>query len=163
MIMNKSETLTALRVNRDALLAALDELSVSALQEPGFMVDWSVKDILTHLTACEAELVTWLAQARQGKKPSNTNLTPAQVDEQNAQWHKEYKDRPLDRVLADFRAVRGQTIKQVESLAEEDLNYPQRYSWLRGSPLWEWIEGEAFGHEAEHTAQIKAWRERTGY
>ncbi len=160
--MNKSEVVRALQTNRAALLKALDGLSDSTMQEPGVIDDWSVKDILTHLTACEAELVTWLAQARQGKKPSNTNLTPAQVDEQNAKWRKEYKNRPLDRVLADFRAVRGQTMAQVESLAEEDLNDPKRYSWLRGSALWEWIEGEAFGHEAEHTAQIKAWRERRG-
>ncbi len=161
--MNKQEILTALEADRAALLAAFDGLSDSAMQEPGVVDDWSVKDILTHLTACEAELVTWLAQAKQGKKPSNTNLTPAQVDEQNAKWHKEFTNRPLDRVLADFRAVRGQTVKQVESLGEDELNDPKRYEWLRNSPLWELIEGEAFGHEAEHTAQITAWRDRMGY
>lgn len=161
--MNKSEILTALRANRDSLLNALDGLSDAAMQEPGVIDDWSVKDILTHITAWEAELVTRLAQAKQGKKPANANFTPAQVDELNAKWHKEYKNRPLDRVLADFRAVRGQTITQVESLAEEDLNDPKRYSWLGGSPLWEWIEGDSSGHDAEHTAQIKAWRERTGH
>ncbi len=162
--MNQSEVLSALHTHRAVLLAALDGLSDSAMQEPGVIDDWSVKDILTHLTAWEAELVARLAQARQGKKPANTNLTPAQADELNAQWRKEYKNRPLDRVLADFRAVRGQTITQVESLAEEDLNDPKRYSWLGGAPLWEWIERDSFGHhEAEHTAQIKAWRQRRGY
>lgn len=161
--MNKSEVLRVLQTNRGAVLKALDGLSDSAMEESGVIDDWSVKDILTHVTAWEAELVTWLAQARQGKKPRNTHRTPAQVDELNARWRQEYKDRPLDRVLADFRAVRGQTMAQVESLAEEDLNDPKRYSWLRGSPLCEWIEGEAFGHEAEHTAQIKAWRESRGH
>ena len=39
--------------------------------QPGVVGQWSLKDILVHLTLWEAELVTLLFQARQGQKPSH--------------------------------------------------------------------------------------------
>jgi hypothetical protein len=70
--------------------------------------------------------------------------------------------RSLEQVLQDFRAVRAQTRRRVEAFTDEDLSDPKRYPWLKERPLWEWIEGDSFGHEAEHTAQIRAWLERRG-
>jgi len=62
-------------------------------------------------------------------------------------------------VLADFHGVRKQTVKQVESFSDEELNDPKLYKWLKDSPLWKWIANETFEHEAEHAEQIIQWRE----
>ncbi|MEK6572795.1 MAG: ClbS/DfsB family four-helix bundle protein [Chloroflexota bacterium] len=157
--MNKSELISTLEASRKTLLVTIDGLSDEEMTRPGAMGDWSVKDLLSHLTAWEAELVTMLAQARQGKKPPFADVSSSQTDALNAQWHNETKDRPLERVLIDFHGVRKQTVKQVESFSDEELNDPKLYKWLKDSPLWKWIANETFEHEAEHTEQIIQWRE----
>ncbi|MBI3177536.1 MAG: hypothetical protein HYZ35_06065, partial [Chloroflexi bacterium] len=40
----------------------------------------------------------------------------------------------------------------------DELTNPKLFQWLDNSPLWKWVEGDSFGHETEHAAQISAWR-----
>ncbi len=129
------------------------------MEEPGVIDDWSVKDILAHVTMWEAELVKLLFQARQGRKPTTVHFSKVSVDERNEKWHLQNRDRPLDRVLDDFHGVRKQTIRQVKSFSDRELSAPNRYPWLEETPLWKWIAIDSFEHEAEHAAQIQEWQE----
>jgi hypothetical protein len=154
--MKRDELLAALKESRAKMEAALAGLAEAQMVDPGVLGDWSVKDILSHLTAWEAELVTALAKSRQGKTPKLSGWTQSEIDALNAKWYKENKGRPLDRVLADFRGVRQQTIRQVEALNDRELAEPK--PWLKNRPLFEYIRGDSFEHEAEHTAHILEWR-----
>jgi hypothetical protein len=51
----------------------------------------------------------------------------------------------------------------VEEISQSVLINPQQYAWLDGKPLWEWIAGDSFEHEAEHAEQIRAWQSRQGW
>jgi hypothetical protein len=156
--MNKKEILNALEEGRKKFLQAIEGLSDEQMQQPGVVGKWSVKDLLAHLGLCEAELITMLWQLKQGQKPSYPTLNNADVDRINEKWYQENKSRPLERVRADFLAVRKQTIRQVERYIDSELNDPQRYPVLGGEPLEEWIAGDSYRHEAEHEAQVRAWR-----
>ena len=94
--------------------------------------------------------------------PGSAHFSGKSVDELNAAWYVEFQSRPLEPVQADFQAVRRQTERRVEAFSDKDLNDPGRYPWLKGHPLWEWVAGDSFEHEAEHAAQIRTWREQTG-
>ena len=156
--MTKDEVLKTLADSREAFLAAVDGLSDEALLEPGVIEGWSIKDILYHLTMCEAELVKLLWQASQGQEPTSVQMQATTVDEQNAAWAAESKTRPLELVWEDFHAVRKQISRRVSVFREEDFEDPRRFTWLNGDPLWVWIANETIEHEAEHAVQIKAWR-----
>jgi hypothetical protein len=158
--MNKNEILKALENEREKFLDLIDDLSEEELQEPGVTGDWSIKDTLSHLTRSEAELVKILWQAGRGQQPSSVLFSGEHDDVINARWHAELSGRPLESVLEDFHAVRPQTIRRLEAFKDADLTDPQRYNWLDGRPLWDWIEGNSFGHEAEHADDIRAWLER---
>jgi hypothetical protein len=158
--MNKDEILDALEDEREKFLEAIDGLSDEDMQAPGVVGEWSIKDILSHLNAWEAELVRLLWQAKGGQRPTTVHFSDLSVDERNAQWHEANRARPLERVLADFEAVRKQTLRRVDEFSDEALNDPQRYPWLKGYPLWEWVANDSFKHEAEHAAQIMEWRAR---
>ncbi len=155
--MNPKDLLRALADTRAQTEAALAGLTEDQLIDPGVIGDWSVKDILAHLTAWEAELVTLLVKVKRGQKP--TWPTPTEFDDLNAKWHKETKNRPLDRVLADWRGVRKQTVRQVEGLTEADLN--QKWGWLRNRVAHDLIASNSCRHEAEHLAQIQAWQQQS--
>lgn len=160
--MNKEELLAALEHSRVEFLKSIEGLPDEKLLEPGVVGEWSVKDILAHLSRWEAELVTLLFQAEKGLTPATALNTGMPFDEQNAKWHAQTKDRPLERVWADFDGVRKQTIRRVGSFSDRDLTDPQRFEWLKGTPLVDWITGDSTEHDAEHSAQIREWRQRTG-
>ena len=159
--MNKTEILAALKDERENFLQAIAGLPDDVLATEPVLGEWTIKDLLSHLTIWESELVTLLAFTRQGQRPNIKSLTGS-IDDLNAQWHAEYKNRPLDRALADFHGVRKQTTRQVESLTDKELA-ESKYPWLKGEPLWKWIAEDSFGHEAEHAAPIREWRERFGW
>jgi hypothetical protein len=156
--MKKDELLNALEDERERFLEVIDGLSDEELIEPGVAGDWSVKDIIFHISMWEADLVKLLWQLSQGEKPSTTYFTNSSVDEINATWQDISRTRSLDQTLVDFEAVRKQTRRRVRAIPEKDLNDPERYEWLEGNPLWKWIAGDSFEHEIEHAAQIRKWR-----
>jgi uncharacterized protein (TIGR03083 family) len=160
--MNKPEILAALEESREAFLDAIEGLSEDDMQQSGVIPDWSVKDLLAHLTRWEAELVKLLWQAGRDQKPTSMHFASTNVDETNARWFNEYKSRALERVLEDFHSVRNQTLRRVDDLPEKAFEDANFYTWLGGEPLWKWVAGDSFEHEAEHAGQIRAWRERLG-
>jgi hypothetical protein len=158
--MNKSEILILLEESREKFLDILDELPQDLWILSGVIGDWSVKDILSHLSRWEAELVKLLWQARQGQRPTTIHFTQLDVDETNRVWFNESHARSLERVLEDFHAVRNQTILRVEAFSDKDLNDSKRFAWLASRPLWEWIASDSFEHEAEHASHILEWIKR---
>lgn len=160
--MSKETVLSALKASRESMLKALEGLDDPALHEPSVMGDWSVKDILVHLSLWESELVTLLWQARQGRKPGTALLGQESVDELNARWFEMHKDRPIEQVLEDFHAVRRQTARRVDSYTDRELGDPDLFPWLKGETLERWIAEDSYEHENEHAAQIIAWRRSRG-
>lgn len=156
--MTRDEILDALEDGREELIEAIEGLTDEQMQEPGVVGDWSIKDILFHLSMWEAELVRLLWQAAQGETPTSMHFTQVDVDQTNAAWALKSAERSLEQVFADFEAVRKQTVRRVMAFSDQDLADPQRYPWLDSRPLWEWIASDSFEHEREHTAEILAWR-----
>ena len=93
---------------------------------------------------------------QQGQPPSTAHFAK-DYDIINEQWYQEHRERPLERILPDFNGVRQQTIRRLEGFSDSDLNDPQRYSWLKDAPLWQWIAASTFKHEEKHLATIQAW------
>ena len=158
--MNKEAILAALETSREDFLDSIEGLSDDRLQQPGVVGDWSIKDLMIHLTRWEAELVKLLWQARQGKSPSSAHFSSIAVDEINDRWFQESHNRSFDLALEDFHGIRNQTIRRVEEFSDKELTDPKRYAWLKEVPLWQWIAGDSFEHETEHTAQILTWKKK---
>ena len=156
--MNKKEILEALESGRENFLELIEGMDDEAMLFKTSQEDWSVKDILAHLTRWEAELVKLLWQLRQGMQPSTLHFSNAPVDEINAEWLQEDQTRPLERILSDFHGVRNQTLRRVESFSESQLIEKGKYPWLKGKALWELIANDSFEHEAEHAPQIRRIR-----
>lgn len=115
---------------------------------------WSVQDVLSVVTAWQAELVTALAKARLGQTPRVPARTPEQAQARTAEWLAEYRPRPFDRVQADFAGVHAQLLRQVEAMSEADLNAPRR--WLNGQSLRAWVKREAIDQVNDYATLLEA-------
>ena len=156
--MKKTELLHLLESERERFLDAIDGLSEEEMIHPGVCGEWSLKDLLSHLSRWEGETILMLWQIGQGAKPTTAHFTQKHVDETNRKWFEEARDRSLEHVLADFHAVRNQIALRLEDFTEKDLNDPRRYNGFKGVPLWEWIANNSYEHEAEHIQDVLNWR-----
>jgi hypothetical protein len=156
--MEKSELIEALEDGQNELVEMLEDLPDEMMLTRGVSGDWSIKDILAHLSYWEGQLVTLLFQASRGMdKPSTVHFGKETVDEINQRWYESSQERSLELIWQDWRSVRKQTIRRVGEFGEQDLNDPKRYAWLKDEPLWQWIASQTIEHEDEHSDAIREW------
>ena len=155
--MNKEEILDQLDNSREQLLVLLEPLPDEALFQPGVIGDWSIADVLAHLTAWESELVTGMLRIDQGKKPRRLMDAYADVDGYNALRFAENKGRDLDRIFADWHHVRLQLEDWLESFSERDLGHTKGFKWANNKSLRQIIIDNSFEHEAEHLPEIASF------
>lgn len=157
--MNKHQLHVEMESARAELLEAITSLTDEEMLEPSVVGAWSVRDVLQHISLWEAELVKLLVHVQQHRRPAGERFSgKLDIDALNARWHTETRDRPLDRVRADFAAVRQQAQRRLNELAEADLTETRAFPWLKGRPLWNYVFEDTAEHEREHAAQIRAWR-----
>jgi len=145
----------ALDATREQLLELLATVSDSFLLRPGTLGEWSVRDLLFHITIWEAELVTALLKIDQGKKPDGLLAAMANRDAFNAARLAENQNRDLDRIFDDLQGTRYQLEEWLETFSKRDLQDKHRYSWAKGKPLWQIIAINSFEHEAQHLAELQ--------
>jgi hypothetical protein len=160
--MTKIRILELIRSERDALEQILAGLSEEQMTQPEVENDWSVKDILAHITDWEKRMVQWVEQSLRDEVPQRPapGLTWDDLDGLNEQIYLLNKDRALDQVLTDFHSSYLQSLRTVEALTEEDLIDPQRFAWRAGQPLWIMVAGNTWEHYKEHAEAIKNWLEK---
>lgn len=163
--MNKGELLETLRAERAAWEALLREVGEARMILPGVAGEWSLKDVVSHVTAYERWLVEWLEAAARGSLPPSSELENPDVEARNAFIFARNRDRPLEDVLEESRQVFGQLLESVAVLSEDDLNDAQRTAWFvmpywkEKRPLWKCIAGDSYEHYHQHTDSIRRWLE----
>jgi len=158
--MTKDELIAATEREWEALQAALDGLDDEHLTEIPVAGEWTVKDILAHLAVWMSRLITNLYKIERGVEPE-FDLTDAQVDALNAQFYRDQKNRPLDRVLDDLHSVHLALLNRLEGMSDAMLSDPKKYKLLKGKSLSELVAIDSIEHFQEHAADIQAWRRST--
>jgi hypothetical protein len=143
--MTKADFINTLRVERaklDSWLAALTPQHLTRQDSPEA---WSIKDHLAHLTYWEQYMLQRVRQALLGEAPKW--VSDQEETEINARVFERNRSRPLANVLAAMHRSLADTLELVESLSEDDLTDPNRFTWMKGQPLWQYIANEGY---AEH-------------
>ena len=144
----------------ERLLAPLSEEQMLA---PELNDGWSVKDNIAHITSWHRRLLELLQAAASRRPPALIPglLDDVNVDQINAHFYKENRTLTLDVVLQQFRTSYIQVVAAIQALSVEDFTSTQRLDWLQGTPLWQVVAGNTYGHYQEHTEIIEAWLGRS--
>ena len=156
--MTGAKFLDSLRSGRAEWEALLAQIGADRMTQPGVEGDWSIKDIIAHVTWHEREMVGVLrARALIGSE-----LWNLPTDERNAAIFEQNKDRALDDVLQESRQMFPQLLELAAGLSDEELNDPRRFSEMpeEWTP-WELVAGNSYTHYPDHIASIRAWLDRT--
>ncbi len=157
--MTKVNLLESIETHRQELEGTLAEIPVDQMTSPGVIGEWTVKDVLAHLTIWERRMTRWLRETAQDQEPRMlpTGMTWDDLDLWNEQTYLENRDRSLDDVLADFQASYPQALQIVTTFPEKDLLDPDRYVWRAGRPLWHIVAANTFWHYDEHNQSLRTW------
>jgi len=165
--MKKSELLDWLREEYRQWEALLDEIGPARMEQPGVNGDWSMKDIVAHLTGWQPGVTAGLQAAQRGEAESPPPW-PAQLqtdDEINVWIYESNHGRSVREILDESRQVFQQLLAVVDGLPE-DLQIEQVHQGARVYYLV-WLDGrrfqpgEFFDHfHDDHEADIRAWLAR---
>jgi len=153
--------LRSARAEWDALMA---EVGAARMTEPGAAGDWSVKDVMAHLTVFSR----WFVQASEahfrGEMPPLDGTEGMDFEQRNQFWHQQTRDQPLGDVQAESQQVFGRLLAVVEAHSEEFLTQPQQFEGVPGSFLiWKMLEGDGYAHYRDHMRSIRAWLAQSAY
>jgi uncharacterized protein (TIGR03083 family) len=151
--MNKADWLDTLQTERAQWDALLAEVGEARMTRPGVEGEWSVKDVVAHVTWFEREMVGVLrARALVG-----SDLWNLSHDERHAVIYEQNRDRALSDVLAEARAVFDQLLAGMQSLAEEDLHDPLRFAEMPADWVPWVIAGNSYEHYRQHAPGLRDW------
>ena len=147
--------LRAARAEWDELLAEVGE---ERMTEPGAAGDWSVKDVMAHLSSYDR----WFVQASEahfrGEMPPLDGTESMDFEQRNLFRHQQTRDHLLAHVQAESQRVFDRLLEVVEAHSEEFLTQPQQFEGAPGPLLvWKMIEGDGYEHYRDHMRSIRAW------
>lgn len=150
---NRDELVTRLEEARKALRAGIRGLTEEQMTRSGVVEEWSVKDLLAHVTSWEELALPDLARMARGDKAvlGSVDLYAANFDPMNAIIMSMRRDLPLDQVLRELDIFHADFVAGVARLPDSVLAEGQF------GRLFVQITAE---HDEEHGGQIREWREK---
>ena len=145
---------------RERTLMALEMLPDEALVAPGVIGRWSIADLLSILTAWDAEVVTGLLRLQGRKPPEKLLAALANPDFYNAARYQDAQGRDLEVIFNDFQAARMHLEEWLSELSERALTDPRHYKALGGQPLGRVIARATYEHEARYLPFLTTYADR---
>ena len=149
--MNRQQLLNRLDTAWMAFQASYAGLSSSRLTEPGVAGDWSVKDIIAHVTWWEEEALRHLPGILAGDRPPRYSVTYGGIDAFNAMMSERKRDVPLSDVLTQQNDTHQRLIDFIQSVPEDQLKRETRFRRR--------LRLDTYSHYPIHTKTIEEWRQ----
>ncbi len=154
------EAMRTARANWEALLAEAGE---ARLTEPGVEGDWSLKDIIAHITYFETWAADNVRAFRRGEPRPQSEYKGLDVDEENARIYERMRAKSLPQVLQESQISFQRSIEAVQGLRDEDL-YDPAFTRVPDADwtVFDLVEGDTFEHYNDHIKSVRAWLDRVG-
>ena len=152
--MNREQLLKKIDTPWAALRASYAGLNEAQLAQPGVTGDWSVIDILAHVSAWENEALTHLPHILEGKRPPKYSDLYGGIDAFNALKVRQSRAVSPAEVLTRVEATHRQLVDYLESAPAEQLATETRFRRR--------IRLDTYSHYPIHTQAIQEWRKQQG-
>jgi uncharacterized damage-inducible protein DinB len=109
-----------LELERNQLLRNIETCRIRDIDRP-FIGDWSLKDIVAHVVACESEWIESLADVRAGQRPRTDAVTAENEDEANAAQLVAKAGTPFWELLKELESGRAAVLEALGSFSDEEV------------------------------------------
>jgi len=151
--MDRKQLLKRLDQTWTAFSEAYAGMSEAQLAEPGVTGDWSVKDLLGHVTTWEEEALKYLPLILTGGTPPRYSVMyDGGFDAFNALMTAQKRNLPLAEVLRQLEETHRRLIDYIQTVPEA--------AFTRETPFRRRLRLDTYSHYPIHTRMIREWRER---
>jgi hypothetical protein len=122
------------------------------MMEPGVTGDWSIKDILAHLTTWEEEALKYLPAVLNGDKTPRYSVKYGGINAFNAQMFAQKRKLSLTEVLAQLAETHRRLIEYIQNALDEQFTTETRFRHR--------LRMDTYSHYPEHARAIREWRNK---
>ena len=151
--MDKQQLLNQLDKAWAAIKESYAGLSDALMTEPGVTGDWSVKDILAHITTWEEEALKYLPLIIKGGRPPRYSVKYGGINAFNAQMTEQKRGLSLSDVLKQLDETHRRLIDYIHRAPEEQFTRETRFRRR--------LRLDTYSHYPKHARAIRQWRERS--
>lgn len=153
----RSELLTEFEQEWEKVEHICASMSQLEMVTPGVEGEWSIKDILCHLSAWEKYLLDRLGMVMTGQPPQYPVMNSwDDVHRFNAQVYTDNKDRLLSSVIIEFRNLYRGVMTVIEALRDDQFTQPYSYDFPDDDlSLLQLIRANTYEHFREHRIAIE--------
>ncbi len=127
-------------------------LSDEQMLAPGVTGDWSVKDIIAHVTWWEEEALKHLPGILQGIRPPRYSVTYGGIDAFNARMTAQHQALSLAEARRQAEDTHRRLVEYLHAVPEEHFTTETRFRRR--------LKLDTYSHYPIHTAAVRAWREK---
>ena len=149
--MQKQQLLDRIEKQGAALEDSYAVLAEAQMEQGGVAGEWSVKDILAHVTTWEEEALEHLPTISAGKTPPRYSVTHGGVDAFNAKKTEEKRRLSLAEVLEQCNDVHRRLIEYIQAAPDEFITSETRFRRR--------VRLDTYSHYPSHAQAIRQWRE----
>ena len=150
--MDRRQLLQRLDTAWAAFNASYAGLSDAELMKPGVTGDWSVRDILAHVSTWEEEALTHLPLILEGGTPPRYSVTFGGIDAFNARMTQQKASLSLAAVRRQLDETHRRLIDFVQRAPEDQ--------WRRDTRFRRRLRLDTYGHYPQHAEAIRQWRRK---
>ncbi len=167
-VASKTDILAEMRQAWTEWEALLAEVGPERMEQPGIEGEWSVREIVAHLSPYTRRTAVRLESALSDTTPSARDLNGVDDVPDMTGWSEDdfnawsvglSRDRSTDEIVAAFSDAWRRLAAAIEAMPEEDLTAPGRFEWTRGNSVLEILPINSYEHLAMHVPTIRAWLE----
>lgn len=141
-MVSKSKLIELLHCGQTEIDRFVDNLSQAEHDAIGDGDIWSARDVLAHVTEWTRREAADINACDRGEPyPDYTD-----IDAENAGIVAEYRRLSWDELHERMQQAFQDNLALVERLTDEQLNDPDRYSFMNGRPAWRFIVGNGYSH-----------------
>lgn len=131
------------------VLAAIDGLDETAMSDR-FYGDWSVKDVLAHLSGWHRLMTESMQRMARGEKPTPEGVDYSDSDVWNARFAAAMRGQSAPTVVADLRQSFATYLRAARAIPDDRFG--------KGKTINRLLETSGYGHYNEHLPAIEQYR-----
>lgn len=148
--MNTKQVLQRLDAAWTDFEASYAGLSESQLVIPGVSKQWSVRDVIAHVSWWDEEALKHLPHIREGQPPPRYSVTYGGIDAFNALMTEKWRKLSLADVLREHATVHRRLREYVQAVPDELFARETRFRRR--------LRLDTYGHYPKHAMAIHSWR-----
>lgn len=133
----KNQIIESAQKERNALEELLTGLTLEQITDLNTIGDWSVKDVLSHITEWEQMVIHWYQVGAKGKITAvpSEKYNWAQLPQLNHAIYLKHRDKPIITVQKEFKSSYKKILKVIDAIPKQELFARGRYTWTRNNTL----------------------------